>query len=205
MGKFRLLGTTIDDAVGEAFDKAAKLLGLPYPGGPNLEALAKQGDPEGFALPRPMLGREGADFSFSGLKTAVRQIVRRADFADGARADMAASFQAGVIDSLLDRVSSAMGMFRTLFGNGGRLTLVVAGGVGPMRPSAPRWRSWPTPKGFGRPFPPPQLCSDNAAMIAWAGVERAELGLFDSLAAEPKARWPLSLPTDVAAGMPLTT
>ena len=203
VGKFRLLGTTIDDAVGEAFDKAAKLLGLPYPGGPNIEALAKAGDPRAFALPRPMVGREGADFSFSGLKTAVRQIVRRPDFADGARADMAASFQAAVIDSLLDRVGSAMSMFRTLFGDRGEPTLVVAGGVAANAAIRAALGKLAEAQGFRTAIPPPQLCTDNAAMIAWAGVERAALGLFDNLAAEPKARWPLSVPTDMASATPL--
>jgi N6-L-threonylcarbamoyladenine synthase len=204
VGKFRLLGTTIDDAVGEAFDKAAKLLGLPYPGGPNIEAWAKTGDPKAFALPRPMAGREGADFSFSGLKTAVRQIVRRPDFAQAARADMAASFQAAVIDSLLDRVGSAMAMFRTLFGEEGEPTLVVAGGVAANAAIRGALAKLAAARGFRIAIPPPQLCTDNAAMIAWAGVERAQLGLFDSLAAEPKARWPLSLRAETAAGAPLT-
>lgn len=203
VGKFRLLGTTIDDAVGEAFDKAAKLLGLCYPGGPNIEALAKAGNPKAFALPRPMVGREGADFSFSGLKTAVRQIVRRPDFAESARADMAASFQAAVIDSLLDRVGSAMRMFRTLFGGYGReLTLVVAGGVAANTAIRGALGKLADAEGFRMAIPPPQLCTDNAAMIAWAGIERAELGLFDSLAAAPKARWPLARPRDGAAGVP---
>jgi N6-L-threonylcarbamoyladenine synthase len=201
VGKFRLLGTTIDDAVGEAFDKAAKLLGLPYPGGPNIEALAKAGDPRAFALPRPMVGREGADFSFSGLKTAVRQIVRRPDFADGARADMAASFQAAVIDSVLDRVGSAMSMFRTLFGEGREPTLVVAGGVAANAAIRDALGKLADAQGFRTAIPSPQLCTDNAVMIAWAGVERADLGLFDSLATEPKARWPLAASTDAVAGV----
>jgi N6-L-threonylcarbamoyladenine synthase len=205
VGKFRLLGTTIDDAVGEAFDKAAKLLGLPYPGGPNIEVLAKGGDPRAFALPRPMAGRQGADFSFSGLKTAVRQIVRRPDFADGARAGMAASFQAAVIDSLLDRVGAGMRMFRTLFGEEREPALVVAGGVAANAAIGAALAKLAEAQGFRTAIPPPQLCTDNAAMIAWAGVERAELGLFDSLSAEPKARWPLSSAPNVTAGMPSTS
>jgi len=115
VGRYRLYGATIDDAIGEAFDKTAKLLGLPYPGGPRIEVLAASGNPKRFALPRPMLGREGADFSFSGLKTAVRLIARGADFDTAARADLAAGFQAAVVDVLKDRVSAAMQRFRTEF------------------------------------------------------------------------------------------
>src|SRR6185503_12169475 len=129
VGRYRLFGATSDDAVGEAFDKTAKLLGLPYPGGPQIEALAKQGNPRRFPLPRPLLGREGADFSFSGLKTAVRQIAKEQAPLDGqARADLAASFQASVVAVLSDRVAHAMEMFRTSFGEStGRPALVAAG------------------------------------------------------------------------------
>ena len=131
VGRFRLYGTTIDDAVGEAFDKTAKLLALPYPGGPNVELLARTGNAKRFALPRPMLGREGADFSFSGLKTAVRQVAHGDDFAPSAkvdlRADLAASFQAAVLDVLVERTRAALTRFRDEFPQGG--ALVVAGGV----------------------------------------------------------------------------
>jgi N6-L-threonylcarbamoyladenine synthase len=192
VGQFRLLGTTIDDAVGEAFDKVAKLLGLPYPGGPSIEAVAKQGDPKAFALPRPMLGRDGADFSFSGLKTAVRQIVRNFDFSDVSAADLAASFQAAVVDSLVDRVRSAMQMFRMHFGKISEPTLVVAGGVAANAAIRAALAELTTREGFVLRVPPPALCTDNAAMIAWAGVERCELGLFDDLSVGPKARWPLA-------------
>lgn len=127
VGRFRLYGTTIDDAVGEAFDKTAKLLGLGYPGGPNIEALARNGNPKRFALPRPMLGREGSDFSLSGLKTAVRLVASAEGFAAKDEADLAASFQAAIVDVLIDRTRAAMQRYVREF-EGGR-TLVVAGGV----------------------------------------------------------------------------
>src|SRR6266550_1117367 len=131
VGSFRLYGATIDDAVGEAFDKTAKLLGLPYPGGPEIERLACGGRPKRFSLPRPMLGREGSDFSFSGLKTAVRQIVRgTVPLTDQDKADLAAAFQSAVVDVLIDRVRTAMQQFRASFANiANRPNFVAAGGV----------------------------------------------------------------------------
>ncbi|HTK79272.1 MAG TPA: tRNA (adenosine(37)-N6)-threonylcarbamoyltransferase complex transferase subunit TsaD [Rhizomicrobium sp.] len=192
VGQFRLYGTTIDDAAGEAFDKVAKLLELPYPGGPKIEALATQGSPKAFALPRPMVGREGADFSFSGLKTAVRQIVRQRGFADASRADLAASFQAAVVESLTDRVGHALAMFCADFPNVESPALVVAGGVAANAAIGATLAKTAAAEGFQTKIPPPKLCTDNAAMIAWAGVERSQLGLFDGLGTGPKARWPLS-------------
>jgi N6-L-threonylcarbamoyladenine synthase len=192
VGRFRLLGTTIDDAVGEAFDKAAKLLGLPYPGGPNVEAMAKRGNPKAFALPRPMLGREGADFSFSGLKTALRQITRSSDLSELVCADLAASFQAAVIESLVDRVRSAMRMLRAGFAEIPEPALVVAGGVAANAAIRSAVAELTARENFVLRVPPPALCTDNAAMIAWAGVERCALGLFDDLSTSPKARWPLA-------------
>jgi len=191
VGHYRLLGTTIDDAAGEAFDKTAKLLGLPYPGGPNIEALAREGNPRAYALPRPMTGRERADFSFSGLKTAVRQIVRSPDFAAGLRADVAASFQAAVIDSLVDRVSVAMEQFRTEWKPADPV-LVIAGGVAANGEIRAALATLAGQQGFAMRVPPPSLCTDNAAMIAWAGVERAQLQCFDRLDVPPLARWPLA-------------
>ena len=188
VGRFRLYGTTIDDAAGEAFDKTAKLLGLPYPGGPRIEALAKTGNPKRYALPRPMRGRDGADFSFSGLKTAVRHLTL-AEKVDPA--DVAASFQAAVIDILADRVRAAMAMFRGDFPGEAAPSFVLAGGVaanGAIRHALERLAA---EQGFGFAVPPVRLCTDNAAMVAWVGVERAELGLFDSLDAPARARWPL--------------
>jgi tRNA N6-adenosine threonylcarbamoyltransferase len=189
VGRFRLYGTTIDDAVGEAFDKTAKVMGLSYPGGPAVERMARGGNPKRYALPRPMQGRPGADFSFSGLKTALRQIVREGDYRDSDAADLAASFQQAVIDTLSDRVAAAMRRFKVEFPAGREF--VVAGGVaanGAIRTALSRLAAQ---EGLQIKIPPPKLCTDNAAMVAWAGVERGQLGLFDSLGEGPKARWPL--------------
>jgi N6-L-threonylcarbamoyladenine synthase len=191
VGRFHLLGSTIDDAAGEAFDKTAKLLGLPYPGGPNIEALAREGNACTFALPRPMVGRERADFSFSGLKTAVRQIVRGPEFKPTSQANLAASFQAAVIDSLLDRTGVAMEQFRQQWTTPNPV-LVVAGGVAANGAIRAALEELAEQRGFAMRVPPPALCTDNAAMIAWAGVERAELQLFDALEVPPRARWPLA-------------
>ncbi len=188
-GRFRLYGTTIDDAVGEAFDKTAKLLDLGYPGGPAIEALAASGNPKRFALPRPMLGREGSDFSLSGLKTAVRQVLRTHTLDRSARADLAAGFQAAIVDVLSDRTRSAMRRYEGEI-DGGR-TLVVAGGVAANRAIGLSLAALCQQECFKIRIPPPQLCTDNAAMVAWAGIERYQLGLFDDLATAPKARWPL--------------
>ena len=188
VGRFRLYGTTIDDAAGEAFDKTAKLLGLAYPGGPRIEALARNGNPDRYALPRPMLGREGADFSFSGLKTAVRHLIAAGTVA---AADVAASFQAAVIDILIDRTRSAIAMFRRDFPAGAAPVFVLAGGVAANGAVRDALADLAAQEGFGFGVPPVCLCTDNAAMVAWAGVERAGLGIFDSLDAPARARWPL--------------
>jgi N6-L-threonylcarbamoyladenine synthase len=184
---FRLYGTTIDDAVGEAFDKAAKILGLPYPGGPAVEEAAKTGNPRAYALPRPMKGRSGADFSFSGLKTALRLLAQ-----DGVRVeDAAASFQAAVIESLVDRTRAGMALFRRDFAGGNGL--VVAGGVAANQAIGTALHRLAREEGFVTRIPPPRLCTDNAAMIAWAGVERLSAGhKGDALGLSPKARWPLA-------------
>jgi N6-L-threonylcarbamoyladenine synthase len=187
--RFRLYGTTLDDAVGEAFDKAAKLLGLSYPGGPAIEALASQGCGRRFDLPRPMLGREGADFSLSGLKTAVRQIVRTIHLDEQAKADLAAGFQLAVVDVLVDRTRSAMRRYRQERTGGARL--VVAGGVAANRNIRQALAALCREEGFDPKIAPPYLCTDNAAMVAWAGVERLELGRSDDLGVAPRARWPL--------------
>ena len=189
VGAFRLYGTTIDDAVGEAFDKAAKILGLPYPGGPKIEALAREGNAKKIALPRPLLGRDGADFSFAGLKTALRQVAAKNEYA---KADLAAAFQQAVIDVLADRSRAAMKMFARDFPDRATPSFVVAGGVAANRAIGEALDSLAKREGFAIEIPPPKLCTDNAAMIAWAGVERCQLGLFDSLGAAPKARWPLA-------------
>ena len=188
VGRYRRYGTTIDDAVGEAFDKTAKLLGLPYPGGPAIELAARSGNPKRHALPRPMVGRAGADFSFSGLKTAVRQIVAQ----ERPRAeDMAASFQAAVVDVLTDRSRAAMTFFRRDFPDSEHPAFAVAGGVAANAAIGSALSSLAAREGFATKIPPPGLCTDNAAMVAWAGVERGQLSLFDAMDVAPRARWPL--------------
>jgi N6-L-threonylcarbamoyladenine synthase len=182
LGRYRRLGTTLDDAVGEAFDKAAKLMGLPWPGGPHLERLATTGAAQAVALPRPLYGRPGCDFSFSGLKTAVARAV-----AQGARhADVAAAFQASVAAVLADRARNAIAMVP------GASAVVVAGGVAANR--AVRAALAGVAQGAGVPMlaPPLRLCTDNAVMVAWAGIERLRAGLSDGLDHAPRPRWPLA-------------
>jgi len=192
VGRYRLYGATIDDAVGEAFDKTAKLLGLPYPGGPQIEAAAEAGNPRAYPLPRPMLGREGADFSFSGLKTAIRLIAKQATLTPKARADLAASFQAAVVDVMVDRVRAAMQQFRTEFGNpNDELNLVAAGGVAANRAIRGALQNLAASETYALHLPPAALCTDNAAMVAWAGLEMLACGFTSRLDSAPRARWPL--------------
>ena len=181
VGDYRRLATTIDDAAGEAFDKAAKLLGLPYPGGPAIEALATEGDSKAVPLPRPLVGSAEPHFSFAGLKSAVQRAVVSDDFSP---ADVAASFQQAVIECLVDRTRRALDLSDSP-------TLVVAGGVAAN--SAIRSALAQLAQDNGRAFrvPPAWLCTDNAAMIAWAGAERLAVGLTDPLDAPARARWPL--------------
>jgi N6-L-threonylcarbamoyladenine synthase len=190
VGRYRRLGTTLDDAAGEAFDKTAKLLGLGYPGGPAVEQWAAQGNAARFELPRPMLGRPGLDFSFSGLKTAVRHLVEGlAQLDDGARADMAAAFQARVAESLADRSRRALKHCRDA---GLPVTaLVAAGGVAANGAIRAALTAAAEEAGLPLVAPPPRLCTDNAAMIAWAGIERLQLGLTDGFDFAPRPRWPL--------------
>ena len=195
VGRHRRLGGTVDDAVGEAFDKVAKLLGLPWPGGPALERLAAGGDAGRFALPRPMLGRPGCDFSFSGLKTAVAHLV--AEFPPGplpaqAAADIAASFQRAAAEVLADRAGNAIGLFRAAHPEG-RL-LVVAGGVAANATIRAALARRAEASGFTLIAPPARFCTDNAVMVAWAGHERLRLGLVDGLDFAPRPRWPLDAP-----------
>jgi N6-L-threonylcarbamoyladenine synthase len=184
-GDFTRLGTTIDDAAGECFDKTAKLLGLGFPGGPAVERAAVGGDPKRFALPRPMWRKPGCDFSFSGLKTAVRQTVEKLP-ADDARAvaDLCASFQRTVGDVFADRCANALALAPSS-------TLVVAGGVAANVYLRGRLEEVAAAHGARLVAPPVRLCTDNGAMIAWAGVERLRLGRVDALDFRPRPRWPL--------------
>ncbi|MFL6847613.1 MAG: tRNA (adenosine(37)-N6)-threonylcarbamoyltransferase complex transferase subunit TsaD [Sphingomicrobium sp.] len=181
VGDYRRLATTIDDAAGEAFDKAAKLLGLPYPGGPAIEALARSGDPTAVALPRPLVGSSEPHFSFAGLKSAVQRAVASGEHR---REDIAASFQQAVVDCLVDRTALALG--RT-----DAPALVVAGGVAANQPIRRALADLAAREGRGFSVPPAWLCTDNAAKIAWAGAERFAAGLTDPLDAPARARWPL--------------
>lgn len=192
VGRYTRLGTTIDDAAGEAFDKSAKLLGLGYPGGPAIERAARAGDPARFPLPRPLKGRPGCDFSFAGLKTAIRQLVEK--WPPGAIgpqdvSDVAASFQAAVADVLTDRTATAIAAFKRRHPSGSNL--VVAGGVAANTVLRERLATLAAAHGLALVAPPARLCTDNAAMIAWAGIERLQRGLTDPLDFAPRPRWPL--------------
>ena len=184
-GDFTRLGTTIDDAAGECFDKTAKLLGLGFPGGPAVEKAAEGGDPRRFALPRPMWRKPGCDFSFSGLKTAVRQTVEKLPADDPrAVADLCASFQRTVGDVFADRCANALALAPSS-------TLVVAGGVAANVYLRGRLEDVAAAHGARLVAPPVRLCTDNGAMIACAGVERLRLGQVDALDFRPRPRWPL--------------
>jgi N6-L-threonylcarbamoyladenine synthase len=190
VGLYTRLGTTLDDAAGEAFDKTAKLIGLAYPGGPAIERASYGGEPSRFGLPRPLKGRPGCDFSFSGLKTAVRQIVAERGCLSGRdQADLAASVQLAICDALIDRTANAVDWFRRRHPEG--TALVAAGGVAANDQLRRRLAALAEGRGLRFIAPPPPLCTDNAAMIAWAGIERLRLGLVDGLDAAPRPRWPL--------------
>ena len=192
LGDYARWGTTIDDALGEAFDKTAKLLGLPNPGGPNVERMAAQGNPKRFALPRPMRGEKRLDFSFSGLKTAVRQAAQAAmPLSEQDVADLCAGFQLAAAESLADRVGRALARFREEFPNLADPVLAVAGGVAANAAIRATLDRTAEKAGVRLVAPPLKLCGDNAAMIAYAGLERLEAGLLDDMAAPVRSRWPL--------------
>jgi N6-L-threonylcarbamoyladenine synthase len=198
VGDYLRLGGTVDDAIGEAFDKTAKLLGLGYPGGPLVEKEAAHGDPERFALPRPMAGRRDADFSLSGLKTALRiEAERIAPLSSQDVADLCASFQQAVVDVVKDRLRTGLRMFRVQVGVPS--ALVCAGGVAANQAIRKVLHRVAFEIGAELVAPPPALCTDNGAMIAWAGAERLALGLTDTLDFAPRARWPLEQVTKVTA------
>src|SRR5712672_1443048 len=199
VGNYVRLGTTVDDAMGEAFDKVAKMLGLPYPGGPQVERAAATGDPARFAFPRPMLGRSDANFSLSGLKTAVRnEASRLTPLQPQDIRDLCAGFQAAVLESTADRLCVGLKLFREQFCT--PRALVAAGGVaanqairGALQDVAARAQTTLI-------IPPPALCTDNGAMIAWAGAERLAIGLTDTMDAPPRARWLLDANATAPAG-----
>jgi N6-L-threonylcarbamoyladenine synthase len=190
VGRYRRLATTIDDAAGEAFDKAAKLLGLAYPGGPAIELLAREGDPRAVPLPRPLVGSGEPHFSFAGLKSAVQRAA-----ASGAHrpADIAASFQQAVVDCLVDRTQRALAACDAP-------TLVVAGGVAANQQVRSALTDLAQQNRRAFSVPPGWLCTDNAAMIAWAGAERFAAGLTDPLDVPARARWPLDADADKVRG-----
>ncbi|MDF8334156.1 tRNA (adenosine(37)-N6)-threonylcarbamoyltransferase complex transferase subunit TsaD [Novosphingobium cyanobacteriorum] len=182
LGAYCRLATTIDDALGEAFDKTAKILGLGYPGGPAVERLAREGDARAVPLPRPLLGTAEPHFSFAGLKSAV---MRARDAGTFAAADIAASFQQAAIDCVVDRTRRAVAQC------GPVTALVVAGGVAANAAIRAALQGVAAESGLSLVAPPPKLCTDNAAMIGWAGAERFAMGYSDSLDVAARPRWPL--------------
>ncbi len=192
VGQHALLGTTRDDAAGEAFDKAARLLGLGFPGGPAIERAARNGDPDRFPLPRPLAGRASADMSFSGLKTALVHAVAREGarpLDDDTRADLAASFQKAIVETLADRLEQAVRAFRRLHASG--TVVVLAGGVAANQALRARLSGAAASQGMRLIAPPIHLCTDNAAMVAWAGLERLADDAVSALEEPSRARWPL--------------
>ena len=200
VGRYKRLGSTIDDALGEAFDKTAKLLGLPYPGGPSVERCARGGDPERFDLPRPLKGTAGCDFSFSGLKTAVRQVAEaNAPLSDRDLADLCAGFQVAVGDVLEDRLRHAIAACRS----GPQASpghLVAAGGVAANLYLRKRLERAAAALGLSFIAPAPALCTDNAAMIAWAGALRLVEGYAATRNIAARARWPLDATAEPVIG-----
>jgi N6-L-threonylcarbamoyladenine synthase len=185
IGRYRLLGETLDDAAGEAFDKTAKLMGLPYPGGPQLAALAQTGTPGAFRFSRPMTDRPGLDFSFSGLKTQVLLAWRGSDQAEATRADIARGFEDAVVDTLAIKCERALVA-------AGCDTLVVAGGVGANRRLRAKLQEAAARRGGRVCFPRPELCTDNGAMIAFAGALRLQAGQHDDAQVLVMPRWDMA-------------
>ena len=207
VGEFERLGTTIDDAAGEAFDKVAKMLGLGYPGGPMIEKMAELGDENRFVLPRPLWNSGDCNLSFSGLKTAVRKIIesyspdgniehailRKRDVAD-----LCAGFQLAATESLIHKLKTAIAVFRTRYPQG--KDLVVSGGVAANTYLRQKLQQLAETEGLKFAAPPIRFCTDNGVMIAWAGMERALKGMYDNLDFKPRPRWPLDANAPKAAG-----
>jgi N6-L-threonylcarbamoyladenine synthase len=201
VGRYERLGTTIDDALGEAFDKTAKLLGLGMPGGPAVERMAAEGDASRLTVPRPMAGRSEPHFSFAGLKTAVRQQAQAlAPLSRQDIADLCAAFQAAVTDVVVDRTCCALRLARARHGSSALTTLVVAGGVAANAHLKAGLTALAIEQGCRIFVPPPALCTDNGAMIAWAGVQHLVNGRADSLTFSARARWPLDADAVPAVG-----
>lgn len=201
VGQYVRLATTIDDALGEAFDKTAKLLGLEQPGGPNVERAAAHGDATRFELPRPMLGREEPHFSFAGLKTAVRRRAQEAaPLTEQIVADLCAGFELAVTESVADRCRKAFRWAETRYGVESAQQLVIAGGVAANKRLRAGLETVAAECGWTLYAPPVNLCGDNGAMIAWAGAERFARGLTDPLDFAPRARWPLDAAAVPALG-----
>ncbi len=199
-GRYVRMGTTIDDALGEAFDKVAKLLGLGYPGGPLVEQAALAGDAERFDLPRPLSGAGNCNFSFSGLKTAVRRTAQQLEpVTEQDAADISAGFQAAVLDVVVDRCGRAMAQFKAAHPEADP-SLVVAGGVAANKALAGALGAAADVAGFKLNVPPQWLCTDNAAMIAWVGAERLALGQVSALDVSARARWPLDSASEPVLG-----
>ena len=190
VNKYKRLGTTIDDALGEAFDKTAKILGIDFPGGPQIEKFAKLGDKNGFVLPKPILNKSGCNLSFSGLKTAVLHASKKIKNKQG-KYDLAASFQHTINEILKIKSKKAMQMF---LHNNKKIKdpyFVIAGGVASNKTIRHSLENVCMDMGFNNLFPPSYLCSDNAAMIAWAGIERYKKKLIDTTKFSARPRWPL--------------
>src|SRR6195952_879954 len=203
VGNYVRLRTPVDDAMGEAFDKVAKMLSLPYPGGPEGERAARGGDPKRFAFPRPMLGRPDANFSLSGLKTAVRnEASRMMPLEPQDVCDLCAGFQAAVLESTADRLSVGLRLVHERFG--APRALVAAGGVAANQAIRGALQAVAAQAHTTLIIPPPALCTDNGAMIAWAGAERLALGVTDEMDAPPRARWLLDQNATAPAGFTKT-
>ena len=189
IGEYEILGTTLDDAVGEAFDKTAKLLGLGYPGGPQIEKYAESGDTKRFKFPRPLANQNNCTLSFSGLKTAVRRELEKTEKDEQLVIDIAASFQEAVSDVLALKTQYAIERFSDKYGSG--RPFVLSGGVAANQAICGKLEAVCSDNGFSFHAPPIKLCGDNAAMIAWAGIEKYKLGHKDNMNFKPRSRWPL--------------